>query len=141
MKHILTALFLTSGTTVMAQNMPSDVSDMIAKIRLEEVKWHPGDKQADLEGKLAGTWVEIDFHRDGGLEEIETKHGGLFPASAIAAIVPEVLASSADYPSDASFTKIEFDADQYEIEGRTAQGEWFEAKFDGRGRLEKWDRN
>jgi hypothetical protein len=139
MKYGLAILMIAAGLPALAQSIPTNVTTLIEQIGLEDAQWHPGEKRADLEGRLAGTWVEIDFHRGGALEEIEADHGGMFPASVIAPIVPAVLKSSPDYPADAQFSKIEFDKDQYEIEGRTAQGQWFEAEFNGAGRLEKWD--
>lgn len=139
MKYGLAILMTAAGLPALAQSIPTNVTTLVEQIGLEDTQWHPGEKRADLEGRLAGVWVEIDFHWGGSFEEIEVDHCGMFPASVIAPVVPAVLASSPDYPEDAQFSKIEFDKDQYLIEGRTAQGQWFAAKFDGAGRLEKWD--
>ncbi|QEW23563.1 hypothetical protein LA6_005800 (plasmid) [Marinibacterium anthonyi] len=139
MKHILTLLLMTAGLPALAKDIPPAISDLISQLDLEAARWHPGDDRADLEGRLHGTWVEIDLHRNGTLEEIQAEHDGLIPASAIAVLVPTALRSSPDYPADAFFEKIEFDRDAFEIRGRTAGGRWFEAKFDGSGHLTKWD--
>lgn len=140
-KQTLIFLFLlAAGLPAASQEFPPAVSDLISRIGLEDTHWHPGQKRADLEGRLRDTWVEINFHRGGALEEIEAEHDGLFPASAIAAVVPDALKSSLDYPSDAEFEKIKFGREEYQIEGRTADGHWFEAEFDGSGHLRKWDR-
>lgn len=141
MKQVLISLALAAVTSVAsAQDLPPKVAELVRQIGLKDLEWHPGDHQPDLEGRLSGTWVEINFRRGGSLEEIQAAHDGLFPAQEIEAAVPEALKKSPDYPADAAFSKIEFDRDQIKIEGRTMHGQWFEAKFDGSGHLEEWDK-
>lgn len=139
-RHLIPAIALILPVAAQAQEMPAHVSDIVGKLALTDVQWHPGAHRADAEGRLGSAWVELDFDRSGALDEIEAEHGGLFPASAIAAVVPQPLLDNVQYPADAEFSKIEFNRDKIEIDGRTAAGVWFEAEFSPRGEMLKWDR-
>lgn len=128
------------ASPVLAQEMPQDVAQIVSRIGLEDARWHPGRERADRDGRLGDTRVELDFHRGGALEEIEAHHDGLFDAAQVEPVLPEAMKQSADYPRGARFSKVELKDDEFELEGRTADGAWFEAEFDRHGRLEKWDR-
>lgn len=109
------------------------------RLGLTEVSVHPDDKGADLEGRLpGGLWIELDFHRDGSLEDLEADKHALIPVSEVVAVLPEALLSADRFPADALFEKIELEDDGYEIEGRDAQGRWFKADYDRHARLEEW---
>lgn len=139
-RSLLPLAAMLLATPVLAQDIPADIMAFAETIGLEEVRWHPGREQADLDGILGGTPVELDFHRDGALEEIEGRHDGLFDAALVEPVLPQALIQSADYPKGAQLTKVELKEDEYELEGRTAEGAWFEAKYRRDGTLEKWER-
>lgn len=141
MKRYLTPLFLFVSSSAFAQDIPNAVANLISDIGLEQADWHPGRERPDLEGYLpGGTYVEFDFNHSNEIEEIEAAKDGFFNATLIAKIVPQVLKDSPDYPRDAKFQKVELGQDKFEIKGLTAEGDEFEAKYDGTGQLEKWER-
>ncbi|MBN9671533.1 hypothetical protein [Roseibium aggregatum] len=144
MKQTLLSLFLLTvpAGAVFAQPLPEPVEHLVQEIGLQEVSWHPGRKQPDLEGRLpGGIRVEIDFHHGFELEEIEADHHGLFKVDLIEAVLPSHFKDSPDYPHGALISKIELKDDEIEIEGKTADGQWFEAEYDRSGSLRKWERD
>ncbi|KGJ03866.1 hypothetical protein SAMN04487972_1152 [Paracoccus halophilus] len=94
----------------------------------------------DLRGRLpGGTMVEIDFHRDGTLEEIEVGGSDLAPVSEVRAILPDILLNAERFPVDGRFEKIELESDGFEFEGVDAQGNWVEAEYAPNGELRDWE--
>ncbi|MDO5614157.1 MAG: hypothetical protein Q4G14_13085 [Paracoccus sp. (in: a-proteobacteria)] len=124
---------------VMAQDTarPQLTADeAISALQLTDVTRRGNDLSGTLPG---GQIVELDFDRNGHLEEIEARNPRLIPISAVAAILPETLRNAERFPIDGEFEKIDFDHDSTEIEGRDAQNRPFEADYDTAGNLLKWE--
>lgn len=137
-RHLLALLGALTVTAAQAQTPTSDeMSRAIDLLNLTDVAVHPQPKGPDVTGDLPGGHrVELDFHRHGGaLEEIEAEDHRLFPADAIAALVPDTVRGHRLYPTSGLIEKIEFETDKIEIEGRTVGGQDFKAEFTPAGHL------
>ena len=111
-------------------------SALIDTLGLTEPRFEDDRRNPDLHGALpGGVQVEIEFHRDGSVEEIEAAGREPFPASAIAPLLPEAVRNAPEWPADARLWSIEFDADGIEIEGVDASGRAFESEFASDGSL------
>lgn len=110
-------------------------------LSLSKTDINPGNRRGpDLEGTLpGGVRIEIDFHRDGSLEEIEASHSRPAPVSEVRAVLPEVLLNADRFPVNGVFESIEFKDDGFEIDARDAEGRWFEAEYAPNGALREWD--
>lgn len=110
------------------------------RLALSEVRIHPQDEGPDLSGRLpGGAWIELDFHRDGTLEDLQAEEDRPAPIAEVAAMLPDPLLAGDRFPRDARFERIELDDDGFELEGRDAEGRWFKAEYDRDGRLEEWE--
>jgi hypothetical protein len=134
---LITALCMGMALPALAQTLPDHATSIVEQLKLTEVRWHPGDKQADMDAILAGVPVEIDFHRNGQLDEIEADHG-MVPLSALAPLLPTSLAAQTSLTADALVEKIEFDT-EIDMNGRLASGAEFEAEFSRSGALIELD--
>ncbi|MDO5620670.1 MAG: hypothetical protein Q4G24_04290 [Paracoccus sp. (in: a-proteobacteria)] len=123
---------IVSTLTALALTVPAvaqttfNADSATAALQLTEVSKR-GD---DLTGRLpSGQVVELEFRRDGSLEEIEARNPRLVPVAAVTALLPQQLLSAERFPADGQFENISFDRDGYEFEGRDAQDRKVEIKY------------
>ncbi|MAU47764.1 MAG: hypothetical protein CMP09_23740 [Yangia sp.] len=132
------AILLLGSVGAQAQTgLTSEMTRVIGALNLREVVIHPDNWGPDITATLpGGARIELDFHRRGSpLEEIESAQNQPFPATEIAALVPEAVRTNPNYPSDGTFEKVEFDPRGIELEGKDGDGRDFEAEFALDGRL------
>ncbi|WBU63760.1 hypothetical protein [Paracoccus aerodenitrificans] len=110
-------------------------------LSLTDVQKRSEDRHVpDLQGRLpGGAMIEVDFNRDGSVEEIEARNSGLAPVSEVSAVLPEALLNADRFPADGRFEKIELDKDGFEFEGQDASGNWVEAEYGPDGQLRDWE--
>ncbi|WP_339952211.1 hypothetical protein [uncultured Albimonas sp.] len=127
---------LAAPLAVLASGGAAADAAIVERLGLTEARFEEDRRNPDLHGTLpGGVRVEIEFHRDGSLDEIEATGQQPFPAAAIAPALPAAVRSAPDWPADARLWSVEFDADGVEIEGIDAAGRSFEAEFAPDGRL------
>ena len=100
------AILLLGSVGAQAQTgLTSEMTRVIGALNLREVVIHPDNWGPDITATLpGGARIELDFHRRGSpLEEIESAQNQPFPATEIAALVPEAVRTNPNYPSDGTF--------------------------------------
>lgn len=81
--------------------------------------------------------MELDFHGDGSLEEVEAEPRSLAPISALVVLLPQTLKGDAKLDG-AMIEQLEFQDDGIEIEGRDRDGNRFKAEYSALGELQEW---
>ncbi|WP_134680431.1 hypothetical protein [Paracoccus ravus] len=136
--------FLALAAAVLAAQpaiAQTSAPDEVRALKLSEVILHPDERGPDASGTLpGGVRVELDYHRDGRLEEVEAKDRDLLPFEAVAPVLPEPMRADARL-AGAGLEQIEFDDDGIEIEGRDRDGNRFKAEYSASGALQDWKRD
>ncbi|MDS9469886.1 hypothetical protein RGQ15_20225 [Paracoccus sp. MBLB3053] len=129
------------ATTAKANtHLPSadDIRQMAQELSLTDLDVHPDEKGSDATGTLpSGTRVELDLHRNGKLDKIEARGHQTMPLADLMPLMPTQFSAPSLTPQS-PITKLEFDDDHLEIEGRTGDGQEFKAEFSASGRLLEW---
>jgi len=134
------AAVLLASLPALAQ-IPAGAEEVIRLLGLTNIRLHPDERGPDATGTLpGGVLVELDFYRDGTLEEIETDGRALAPFAALAPVLPEALQKD-EKLAGSTIEQLEFDNDGIEIEGRDRDGNRFKAEYTASGELREWKRD
>lgn len=134
-------LSMTFGTAVKADThlpVADDVRQVAQALSLVDLDVHPDTKGPDATGTLpGGTRIELDLHANGALDKIEARGQQTMPLSDLTPLLPADF-SAPHLTSESRITKVEFEDDHLEIEGRTSEDREFKAEFTRSGHLLEW---
>ncbi|QDY71269.1 hypothetical protein [Qingshengfaniella alkalisoli] len=130
-----------SVTGALAQSKTPADHPFVKALGLEQITERHHYYGDDLHGVTAdGVPVEIEFDRDGEIEEVDVESREGLPISAVSSLIPQAVLEHDQFPVDAHVKTLDIDdRDKIEIEGYLANGQEFEAEFTFDGRLLELD--
>lgn len=135
-----TAIDTLSGQRVSVDevNLPEDLRGLgLTNIRDRE----DDDRERRIGGRLAdGSELRVEYDRQGRINEVETNRDGTLPVDLLTRILPAALLETPEYKGIARVTQVEFDENEVQIEGYSADGAKIEIDASPAGEIFSFER-